>query len=106
MKKKPSDEEFLQLIKKKQKRKLDAKKHGKNWILWIGFSLFGLIGWSVMLPTLIGFSLGIWIDRKWPSPYSWTLILGMGGLLLGCASAWVWLQKERREIEREKNDRK
>lgn len=97
---------FLDVIKKKEQQKLRAKKHKKNWIFWIGFSIFGLIGWSVILPTIIGLGLGIWIDQKWPSPISWTLILSIGGLMLGCLSGWMWIQKERREIERERNDRK
>jgi len=106
MKKKHSTVEFLDTIKKKQQRKLQAQKHSKNWIFQIGFSVFGLIGWSVILPMVIGLAVGIWIDRKWPFPFSWTLTLAMGGLFLGCLSAWIWLVKERKEIEREKNDRK
>lgn len=106
MKRKKPTIDFLEVIKKKERRKLLAQKGTKNWIVWIGFSIFGLIGWSVILPTIIGLSLGIWIDRGWPSPLSWTLILGMGGLLLGCLSAWIWLVKERKAIEKERNDRK
>lgn len=97
---------LLKTIKRKEKQKLYAKKHKKSWIFWIGFSTFGLIGWSVMVPTIIGLAVGIWIDQKWPSPISWTLILAIGGLLLGCLSAWIWIVKERKDIERErKNDK-
>jgi ATP synthase protein I len=106
MKKKKSTLEFLEIIKKKEQRKLLSQKHTKNWIFWIGFSIFGLIGWSVILPTAFGLGLGIWIDHRWPSNLSWTLILGMGGLVLGCLSAWIWVVKESKEIERKRNDRK
>jgi ATP synthase protein I len=37
---------------------------------------------------LAGIAVGNWIDRRWPSRYSWTLMLLVGGLLLGCVSAW------------------
>ena len=41
----------------------------------------GLIGWSVTVPTLIGAALGIWVDKHYPSTYSWTLMLLLVGLV-------------------------
>lgn len=106
MKQSKQTEELLKTIQNKEKQKLYTKKHKKSWIFWIGFSTFGLIGWSVIVPTMGGLALGIWIDRKWASPISWTLTLTMTGLILGCLSAWIWIRKERNQIEKEKNDRK
>jgi ATP synthase protein I len=51
-------------------------------------AILGVVGWSVVLPTLIGIAAGIWIDKHWHTPVSWTLILMASGLLLGCANAW------------------
>jgi ATP synthase protein I len=106
MKEKKQSNNLLKTIQIKEKRKLFAQKHKNNWIFWIGFSTFGLIGWSVIVPTVLGLALGIWIDHKISSRFSWTLVLGLGGLLLGCLSAWIWITKERKTIEKEKNDRK
>ncbi len=106
MKQKKRFSKLLNTIQKKEKQMLYTKMHKKNWIFWIGFSTFGLIGWSVIVPTMIGLTVGIWIDQKWPSPISWTLTLTMTGLILGCLSAWIWIKKERKDIEKEKNDRK
>jgi len=106
MKQRKHIENLLKTIQKKEKQKLFTKKHKKNWIFWIGFSTFGLIGWSVIIPTMIGLAVGIWIDQKWPSPISWTLTLTMAGLIMGCLSAWIWIRKERKEIEKKKNERK
>ena len=47
-----------------------------------------------MVPTLAGVALGVWIDKRWPSPYSWTLMLLLVGIALGCWSAWYWIQQE------------
>jgi ATP synthase protein I len=44
-----------------------------------------------------GVALGAWIDRRWPSRFSWTLMLLVGGLLLGCVNAWMRIEHERRE---------
>ena len=58
-----------------------------------GLGMFGVVGWSVAIPTLIGVAVGIWIDRSWPSQFSWTLMLLIGGLMLGCMNAWYWVRK-------------
>lgn len=61
-----------------------------------GLALFGIVGWSVMIPTLLGLALGIWIDRRFPSPYSWTLMLLLLGISLGCINAWYWIDREQK----------
>jgi ATP synthase protein I len=72
----------------------------------MGFSMMGLVGWSVAVPCLIGTALGIWIDAHHVSHYSWTLMLLVLGLLLGCYNAWYWVSRESEEImkEQEQND--
>lgn len=106
MKKVDRINKLLKTIKKKELQKYYSKQHKKSWIFWIGFSTFGLIGWSVIVPTFVGIGLGIWIDQKWPSSIPWTLTLTISGLIMGCWSAWFWISKERTAIEKEKNDRK
>jgi len=63
---------FIRKIEKKEKRKLRARDK-KYQAIWFGMGLFGVIGWSVMVPTLIGIAVGIWADRRWPGNISWTL---------------------------------
>jgi ATP synthase protein I len=58
--------------------------------------MFGLVGWAVAIPTLIGIAVGIWIDKRWPSPYSWTLMLLVIGVVVGCLNAWYWVRRESR----------
>ncbi len=43
--------------------------------MWFGLGMFGVAGWSVAIPALIGIFVGVWIDMTWKSPYSWTLML-------------------------------
>jgi ATP synthase protein I len=78
-------------------RKLAARRCGAAGV-WSGFGMFGLIGWSVALPTLLGALLGVCLDRLRPGAHSWTLALLVAGLCLGCLSAWHWIVKEEREI--------
>lgn len=87
---------FEQQVSQKSKRKVQARQEGDRSI-WAGLGLFGMVGWSVMLPILLGIALGIWIDRRFPSPYSWTLMLLFVGVVLGCWNAWYWIQREQRK---------
>ncbi len=94
---------FIEKIKRKEKRKLRAQRK-KGQAIWFGLGLFGVIGWSVMIPTLIGIAVGIWADRKWPGQISWTLTFLFAGIILGCLNAWYWVEKERKEIEEENKE--
>jgi ATP synthase protein I len=68
--------------------------------------MFGVIGWSVSVPTLIGIVLGVWLDRRWPGSFSWTLALLLAGVTVGCLNAWYWVSQEREEIDAEKKEDK
>ena len=64
--------------------------------LWFGVGMFGLVGWSVAVPTLLGIAAGIWLDRIWPGRLSWTLTLLFLGVIFGCRNAWYWIERERK----------
>ncbi|KJS18421.1 MAG: ATPase F0F1 [Peptococcaceae bacterium BRH_c4b] len=81
-------------IGKKENRKIRARQQQGS--VWFGLGMLGMIGWSVAIPTLLGIALGVWIDGKWPGRFSWTLMLLVGGLMMGCANAWYWVEKERK----------
>lgn len=66
--------------------------------------MMGLVGWAVAVPTLLGATLGMWIDRRWPGHYSWTLMLLLGGILLGCWNAWYWVARETAVIRAPEED--
>ena len=84
----------------KEARKLRARRRRGRGV-WFGLGAFGVVGWSVAIPTLIGLALGLWIDATWPSQASWTLMLMLGGVILGCVNAWRWLRSEMKSIEDE-----
>jgi ATP synthase protein I len=84
-------------------RKLRARRH-RDRSTWFGLGMYGLVGWSVVIPTMAGVAAGIWIDTTWPGRFSWTLMLMLGGLLLGCWNAWYWVSLEQRAIRRERSD--
>ncbi len=89
---------FPKTILKKQERKLRARKN-EGHHLWFGLGMFGLVGWSVSIPTLIGVFLGVWMDRMWPGRPSWTLTMLLVGICAGCWNAWFWVKRESRKGE-------
>lgn len=88
--------EFGQIIGSSATRKLRAR-HSQQGV-WFGLGMMGLVGWSVVVPTLGGAAAGFWIDGHHPGVHSWTLTLLIVGLGLGCINAWHWVSKEDREM--------
>ncbi len=97
--------EFSGQIHVHERRKIRGRKQKPDEI-WFGLGMFGMVGWAVALPTVMGIFFGMWIDVTWSGPYSWTLMLLVIGLILGCVNAWYWVNKQRREINefRDKDD--
>ena len=96
---------FVRQVGVKETRKLKAQRKVTRTV-WSGLGMMGLVGWSVVIPTLLGTALGIWIDKHYPGGHSWTLALLAIGLGLGCFNAWHWVSRENREIhaQEEEND--
>lgn len=80
-------------VKRKAERKLRGR-HEKERTAWFWLGMFGLVGWSIAIPTLVGVALGTWVDHRWPGPISWTLTLLTTGVIIGCLNAWYWVKQE------------
>ena len=59
-----------------------------------GIGTFGMIGWSIVVPTVGGAYLGRWLDGVLPQVFSWTIALILGGVVLGAFIATIWINKE------------
>jgi ATP synthase protein I len=96
---------FSRKVGEVEARKLKTKRRGVQGI-WLGLGMFGLIGWAVTIPTLLGVLLGAFLDKRYPSVHSWTLTLLIVGLFVGCLNAWHWVAKEEKAIreDEEKKD--
>jgi ATP synthase protein I len=84
---------FAEAVGQKATRKLKARRHAAPGVFF-GLGMMGLIGWSVVVPTLLGAALGIWLDARHAGTHSWTLALLVAGLALGCLNAWRWVANE------------
>ena len=93
---------FAGEIDAKAARKLKARKSPQG--VWFGLGMMGLVGWSVVVPTLLGAALGIWLDKHHPGKHPWTLALLVVGLAIGCVNAWHWIAKEDKAMHDETED--
>jgi ATP synthase protein I len=87
--------ELGEQIAKRAARKQRAREESQR-TAWFGLGMFGLVGWSVAIPTLLGIAIGVWLDRRWPGEVSWTLSFLIIGVALGCLNAWYWVKEESR----------
>lgn len=94
---------FSRQIGAQAARKLKAQRGGERSV-WFGLGMSGLIGWSVTVPTLVGAAIGLWLDRRYPSQYSWTLMLLLIGLIVGCLNAWRWVDSEYKEMQEDMDE--
>ena len=54
----------------------------------------GVLGWIIVTPTLIGLFIGRWLDHKFGSGIFWSAPLLLVGVVIGCWSAWQWMNKQ------------
>ena len=94
---------FSRTVGAKAARKLKARRNSTPGV-WFGLGMMGLIGWSVVIPTLLGAAFGIWLDNRHPGSHSWTLALLVAGLAIGCFNAWHWVAKEDKAMREEQED--
>jgi ATP synthase protein I len=98
-----SETTFTGQVSAKAARKLRARRHPATGI-WLGLGMMGVIGWSVVVPTLVGAAIGLWLDKHHAGKHSWTLALLMAGLAIGCLNAWHWVAKEDAAMRQEQEN--
>ncbi|MBK5270801.1 MAG: AtpZ/AtpI family protein, partial [Bacteroidia bacterium] len=84
-------------------RKLKSLRNKNN--VWFGLGMMGMIGWSVVVPAVLGALSGLWLDKKYPQTFSWTLTLLIAGLVTGSVIAWYWVDKEDKEMHQNKEQK-
>lgn len=94
---------FSRQIAEKEKRKLKSLRNKNN--VWFGLGMMGMIGWSVVVPAVLGALSGLWLDKKYPQTFSWTLTLLIAGLVTGSVIAWYWVDKEDKEMHQNKEQK-
>jgi ATP synthase protein I len=53
----------------------------------------GILGWSIVVPTLLALLLGRWLDRTFATGIFFTAPAIMIGAAIGFWSAWKWMHR-------------
>lgn len=94
---KRSDRSLSRQVGRKAVRRLRSRSEQRRTV-WFGLGMFGLVGWAVAVPTLLGIGLGAWLDGRFPQEtVSWTLTFLVIGIVVGCLNAWFWIRQESRD---------
>ncbi|WP_062643100.1 AtpZ/AtpI family protein [Caballeronia arationis] len=56
----------------------------------------GILGWTIVVPTLLGLALGHWLDRQFGTGVFFSAPLLMVGSGVGLWSAWKWMHRQTR----------
>lgn len=91
-KKLSTEEELLEKIKKDSLKKIKSEEEGSE--VMFGLGLFGIVGWSIAIPTVMGIALGVFLDKRFTQSFSWTITLLFAGVILGSLNAWKWIKEK------------
>lgn len=89
----PRADKSTDAIARQARRKKENRDHpGPSPLRGIG--MFGMIGWSIAVPTVGGAFFGMWLDRVAPQAFSWSIALILGGVVVGAFISVAWINKE------------
>lgn len=78
---------------RRRAQRMDESRKAPKYSPLSGLGVFGVVGWSVAIPTVAGAFLGMWLNRVAPQNFSWPIALILGGVVVGGLVAWSWIDK-------------
>jgi ATP synthase protein I len=87
-------EDEFEVHVRRQRELMERGRREKGQSFWQYVGLIGAVGWSVVVPMVLGALLGLWIDGKYGTRPRWTVGLLLLGLCVGCVNAWRTITKE------------
>lgn len=79
-------------VRRHRERRARAQRESRRSI-GQDLALVGVIGWTLVIPALLGVYAGRALDRRFGSGVFWTLGLLVAGIVLGCVLAWQRLNR-------------
>ncbi|GEM_PF-292662 len=89
--------ELEEIVRRKTDRRQRARQGG-GVSIWSYLGTFGLVGWTVAVPTLLGLMIGVYVENRWAEGSNRAVITGLVlGAAVGSAMAWYWVRRESEE---------
>jgi ATP synthase protein I len=90
----PENHERLEeAVRQRRERRERWQREGER-SLGQNLAMIGALGWTIVVPTLLGIFAGRWLDQTFQSGIFWTLGLLVAGLAVGCTFAWRRMHSE------------
>lgn len=86
-------EQLRRIVLRKSVRRERARRE-RDQSIWAWLGTFGLVGWTVAVPTLLGLALGRFLDNRVAGPISFTITFLVVGVAVGIMMAWRWVRNE------------
>lgn len=84
---------MVEAVRKQRERERRWANEGERSVVrFVG--QIGVLGWIIVTPTLVALFMGRWLDQKLGSGIFWSAPLLLIGLVVGCWSAWRWIQRQ------------
>jgi len=90
----PENHERLGQAVKRRRERRERWQHQGERSMGQNLAMIGALGWTIVVPTLLGIFAGRWLDRSFHSGIFWTLGLLVAGLAVGCSLAWKRMHSE------------
>jgi len=87
------DDQLDEAVKIRRERRERWNREGERSI-GQNLAMIGALGWTIVIPTLIGIFTGRWLDHRFEMGVFWTLSLLVLGLTLGCVMAWNRMHRD------------
>lgn len=80
-------------VRKRRDRRAQWQTEGEPSMLrFVG--QIGILGWIIVVPTLVGMFVGRWLDRSFGTGIFWSAALLVLGVALGFWSGWRWMHRQ------------
>lgn len=83
---------LLESVERARRRERERRENEPSLARFIG--QIGMLGWMVVIPTLIGLFIGRFIDQRLGSGIFWSAPLLLIGVVIGYWSAWKWMHRQ------------
>jgi len=87
------EDEFETRVRR-QRARIEKGRREKGQSFWQYVGLFGAVGWSVVIPLVLGGVVGRWIDLRYETGHFWSLSLLLLGLVVGALNGWRVVNKD------------
>jgi ATP synthase protein I len=88
----PREDRLAEAARRASEREQEGKENPEPSL---GFRLgqIGILGWTIVVPALIGLFIGRWLDRVFGTGIFFSAPLLIAGVVFGYWSAWRWMHR-------------